>query len=34
VGRAIRLSIVTVVLLNLILSLLFWGGGNTVKVAG
>ena len=34
VGRAIRLSIVTVVLLNLIMSLLFWGGGNTVKVAG
>jgi phospholipid/cholesterol/gamma-HCH transport system permease protein len=34
VGRAIRLSIVTVVLLNLVLSLLFWGGGNTVKVAG
>ena len=34
VGRAIRLSIVTVVVLNLILSLLFWGGGNTVKVAG
>ncbi|MEY2569299.1 MAG: phospholipid/cholesterol/gamma-HCH transport system permease protein [Actinomycetota bacterium] len=34
VGRAIRLSIVTVVLLNLVMSLLFWGGGNTVKVAG
>lgn len=34
VGRAIRLSIVTVVLLNLIMSLLFWGGGNTVRVAG
>ena len=34
VGRAIRLSIVTVVLLNLLLSLLFWGGGNTVQVAG
>jgi len=34
VGRAIRLSIVTVVLLNLLLSLIFWGGGNTVKVAG
>lgn len=33
-GRAIRLSIVTVVVLNLILSLIFWGGGNTVKVAG
>ncbi len=34
VGRAIRLSIVTVVVLNLLLSLLFWGGGNTVKIAG
>jgi phospholipid/cholesterol/gamma-HCH transport system permease protein len=34
VGRAIRLSIVAVVILNLILSLLFWGGGNTVKIAG
>jgi phospholipid/cholesterol/gamma-HCH transport system permease protein len=34
VGRAIRLSIVAVVILNLVLSLLFWGGGNTVKVAG
>ncbi|MGH2685474.1 MAG: ABC transporter permease [Actinomycetota bacterium] len=34
VGRAIRLSIVTVVLLNLILSLLFWGGGNTVSLTG
>jgi phospholipid/cholesterol/gamma-HCH transport system permease protein len=34
VGRAIRLSIVAVVVLNLILSLVFWGGGNTVRVAG
>jgi phospholipid/cholesterol/gamma-HCH transport system permease protein len=34
VGRAIRASIVTVVILNLILSILFWGGGNTVKIAG
>jgi phospholipid/cholesterol/gamma-HCH transport system permease protein len=34
VGRAIRLSIVTVVILNLIMSLIFWGGGNTVKIAG
>ena len=34
VGRAIRLSIVTVVVLNLILSIIFWGGGNTVRVAG
>src|SRR5437660_1331205 len=34
VGRAIRLSIVTVVVLNLIMSLVFRGGGNTVRVAG
>jgi phospholipid/cholesterol/gamma-HCH transport system permease protein len=34
VGRAIRLSIVTVVVLNFILSLLFWGGGNTVSLTG
>src|SRR5207248_1537221 len=33
-GRAIRLSIVTVVVLNLFLSLLFWGGGDTVRLAG
>ena len=34
VGRAIRLSIVAVVLFNLILSLIFWGGGNTVSLTG
>jgi phospholipid/cholesterol/gamma-HCH transport system permease protein len=34
VGRAIRLSIVVVVLLNLVLSLIFWGGGNTVSLTG
>ena len=34
VGRAIRLSIVAVVLLNLLLSLLFWGGSNTVSLTG
>jgi phospholipid/cholesterol/gamma-HCH transport system permease protein len=34
VGRAIRLSIVAVVVINLVLSIFFWGGGNTVKVAG
>ena len=34
VGRAIRLSIVAVVVLNLILSLIFWGGGNTVSLTG
>jgi len=32
-GRAIRLSIVTVVVVNLFLSLLFWGGGDTVRLA-
>jgi phospholipid/cholesterol/gamma-HCH transport system permease protein len=34
VGKAIRLSIVSVVVLNLLLSLLFYGGGNTVRIAG
>lgn len=34
VGRAIRLSIVSVVVLNLVLSLLFWGGGDTVSISG
>jgi phospholipid/cholesterol/gamma-HCH transport system permease protein len=34
VGRAIRLSIVSVVVLNFFLSLLFWGGGNTVSLSG
>ena len=34
VGRAIRLSIVTVVILNLLLSLIMWGGGDTVSIAG
>ncbi len=34
VGRAIRLSIVSVVVLNLVLSIMFWGGGNTVRIAG
>jgi phospholipid/cholesterol/gamma-HCH transport system permease protein len=34
VGRAIRLSIVVVVVLNFVLSLLFWGGGNTVSLTG
>jgi phospholipid/cholesterol/gamma-HCH transport system permease protein len=33
-GRAIRLSIVAVVVLNLVLSLIFWGGGNTVSLTG
>jgi phospholipid/cholesterol/gamma-HCH transport system permease protein len=34
VGRAIRLSIVLVVVVNFVLSLLFWGGGNTVSLSG
>ena len=34
VGRAIRLSIVSVVVLNLVLSLVFWGGGDTVSLTG
>jgi phospholipid/cholesterol/gamma-HCH transport system permease protein len=34
VGRAIRLSIVVIVLLNLLLSLLFWGDGGTVSLTG
>ena len=34
VGRAIRLSIVTVVVLNLVLSIMFWGGANSVRIAG
>jgi len=34
VGRAIRASIVAVVLLNLLLSILMWGGGDTVRIAG
>jgi phospholipid/cholesterol/gamma-HCH transport system permease protein len=33
-GRAIRSSIVTVVIINLILSIIFWGGGDTVRIAG
>lgn len=35
VGRAIRASITAVVVLNMLLSLVFWGaGGETVKIAG
>lgn len=33
-GKAIRLSIVVVVILNLFLSLLMWGGQDTVSIAG
>jgi phospholipid/cholesterol/gamma-HCH transport system permease protein len=34
VGKAIRMSIITVVILNLFMSVLFYGGGNTVRIAG
>jgi phospholipid/cholesterol/gamma-HCH transport system permease protein len=33
-GRAIRSSIVAVVIINLVLSLIFWGGTDTVRIAG
>src|SRR5712691_4598196 len=33
-GRAIRSSIVTVVVINLLLSIVFWGAHNTVSIAG
>jgi phospholipid/cholesterol/gamma-HCH transport system permease protein len=33
-GRAIRASIVVVVVVNLFLSLLMWGGNETVRIAG
>jgi phospholipid/cholesterol/gamma-HCH transport system permease protein len=33
-GKAIRMSIVTIVILNLFLSLLMWGGGDTIAIAG
>ena len=33
-GRAIRSSIVVVVIVNLVLSLIFWGGSDTVRIAG
>jgi phospholipid/cholesterol/gamma-HCH transport system permease protein len=34
VGKAIRTSIITVVVLNLLLSYLFWGGAATVSLTG
>ena len=34
VGRAVRVSLVGTVLLNLLLSIIFYGGGNTVRIAG
>jgi len=34
VGRAIRASIVTIVVINFVLSLVFWGDGSTVTLTG
>jgi phospholipid/cholesterol/gamma-HCH transport system permease protein len=34
VGKAIRMSIVTIVLVNLFLSFLFWGTTTTVSLTG
>jgi phospholipid/cholesterol/gamma-HCH transport system permease protein len=34
VGRAIRTSIVVVLVVNLVLSAVFWGAGETVRIAG
>jgi phospholipid/cholesterol/gamma-HCH transport system permease protein len=33
-GRAIRVSIIAVVVLNLLLSLIFWGGADTARIVG
>ncbi|MCB1005371.1 MAG: ABC transporter permease [Acidimicrobiales bacterium] len=33
-GRAIRVSIIAVVVLNLLLSLVFWGGSDTARIVG
>jgi phospholipid/cholesterol/gamma-HCH transport system permease protein len=33
-GRAIRESIVSIVLMNLVLSYIFWGTGGTVRLTG
>lgn len=33
-GRAIRVSIISVVTLNLVLSLVFWGGSDTARIVG
>jgi phospholipid/cholesterol/gamma-HCH transport system permease protein len=34
VGRAIRTSIVAINIINLVLSAIFWGAGETVRIAG
>lgn len=33
-GRAIRVSIITVVILNFVFSLIFWGGADTARIVG
>ena len=33
-GRAIRASIVIVVLLDMVMTLLFWGGNSGVRISG
>src|SRR2546423_13171758 len=33
-GRAVRRSIGTVGIINRVLSIIFWGGGDTVRIAG
>jgi phospholipid/cholesterol/gamma-HCH transport system permease protein len=33
-GRAIRMSIILVTLLNLLMSLVFWGGKDTARIVG
>ena len=33
-GRAIRASIVTIVLLDMVMTLLFWGGSSGVRISG
>jgi ABC-type transporter Mla maintaining outer membrane lipid asymmetry permease subunit MlaE len=33
-GKAIRLSIIVIVLLNLLLSLVFFGGQGTARIVG
>jgi phospholipid/cholesterol/gamma-HCH transport system permease protein len=34
VGRAVRLSVTLIFVVNFVLSLLFWGGGDTVRFSG
>jgi phospholipid/cholesterol/gamma-HCH transport system permease protein len=33
-GRAIRASIVSIVLLDMVMTLLFWGGSSGVRISG